>query len=181
MPSSIPTDRPIYCDPFTNALRNGKIECALTYSYDGLRFNWAFLSALMSWASTVVAVFMSVPCWLMNTIRFVFTPGGSKAEHFQNQDLVDAALMLHTMRLDGTPAGRGILRTRPLRILGDDLRINVKTSYGRVRVRILNESGQTIPGFGFRDCIPLTGDELFWTPRWQGGTDYGRKTPPVGD
>ncbi|MCK9222275.1 MAG: hypothetical protein M0Q40_06585 [Limnochordia bacterium] len=118
---------------------------------------------------------MSVPCWLMNTIRFVFTPGGSKAEHFQNQDLVDAALMLHTMRLDGTPAGRGILRTRPLRILGDDLRINVKTSYGRVRVRILNESGQTIPGFGFRDCIPLTGDELFWTPRWQGGRTMGEK------
>ncbi|MDD4518962.1 MAG: hypothetical protein PHH90_10785, partial [Limnochordia bacterium] len=23
------------------------------------------------------------------------------------------------------------------------------------------------------DCIPLTGDELFWTPRWQGGRTMG--------
>ena len=44
-----------------------------------------------------------------------FYSGASKAEHFQNQDLADAALMLHTMRLDGfvylaTPSGRGTLR-----------------------------------------------------------------------
>jgi hypothetical protein len=111
-----------------------------------------------------------------NRIRFY--SGGSKAEHFQNQELDDAALMMHEMRLDGfmylaTPSGRGYLRTRPLHILGNDLRINARAPWGGIRVRILDEKGAVLPGFDFSDCGRLQGDELFWSPRWGGTRTFG--------
>jgi hypothetical protein len=168
----------IYCDPGTNALPNGVIECYLAYSYDGRNFNRAFHKPLIAknelgehGGGCIYTSSMLID--ENNTIRFY--SGGSKAEHFQNQTLTDAALMLHTMRLDGfvyfsTPSGKGSLITRPFFITGDDLRINVRTPWGGVRVRILDEKGKPLPGFGYEDCASMTGDQLFWTPRWKGGT-----------
>ena len=86
--------------------------------------------------------------------------------------------MLHTLRLDGfaymrTPSGKGCLRTRALYIKGDDLRINARSPFGAIRVRVLDENCQEIRGYGFDDCTPLVGDELFWTPTWKGGKTIG--------
>jgi hypothetical protein len=108
-----------------------------------------------------------------HTIRFY--SGGSKAQHFQRQDLNDAALIMHTLRLDGfmyltPPAGRGSLRTRPFRVTGDDLRINVRSPFAETRARMIDHEGKPIEGFDYDDCTPLVGDELFWTPQWRGGT-----------
>jgi hypothetical protein len=79
------------------------------------------------------------------------------------------------MRLDGfiyfaTPSGKGSLTTRPFFITGDDLRINVRSPWGGVRARILDEKSQPLAGFGYEDCTKMTGDHLFWTPKWKGGT-----------
>jgi hypothetical protein len=171
----------IYCDPATNGLPNGPIDCVLTYSYDGRVFNRAYHKPFIRrnelgehGGGCVYAGSMLVD--ENHTIRFY--SGGSKAEHFQDQSLADAALMLHTMRLDGfaylaTPAGRGRLRTRPFFITGDDLRINARSPWGGIRARILDENAQDLPGFSFDDCEPLFGDELFWSPRWKGGKHFG--------
>jgi hypothetical protein len=167
----------ILCDPNTHMLPNGSIDCDLAYSYDGEHFNRTFHNAFIDrnelgchGGGCIYVASMLVD--ENNQIRFY--SGGSRAEHYQNQNLTDAALMLHTLRLDGfvymaTPAGKGYLRTRPLCINGPDLRINARSPYGGIRVRVLDEKGVEIPGYGFNDCVPLLGDELFWTPRWKGG------------
>jgi len=171
----------IYCDPATNALPNGAIDCKLVYSYDGNHFNRTFRepfierNELGEHGGGCIYV-SSMLVTQDHQIRFY--SGGSKAEHFQNQTLKDAALMLHTLRLDGfvylaTPSGKGRLRTRPLYITGDDLRINARSPYGGIRVRILDENAREIPGYGFDECHALQGDELFWTPTWSGGKTIG--------
>jgi hypothetical protein len=171
----------IYCDPTTNSLANGPIDCELVYSYDGNHFNRTNHKPFIKrnplgehGGGCIYTGAMLVDP--ENTIRFY--SGGSKAEHFQNQELIDAALMLHTLRLDGfvyisTVAGKGSIRTRPLYINGNDLRINARSPFGEVRVQIIDENGYVLPGFSFSECHPLTGDELFWTPAWKDGKTFG--------
>lgn len=171
----------IYCDPFTHVLPNGAVDCHLCYSYDGEHFNRCFREPFIPvnrlgehGGGCVYTSSMVVD--EDDNIRFY--SGGSKAEHFQNQHLTDAALMMHRMRLDGfmyfaTPSGRGTLRTRPMYINGDDLRINVKSPWGRVRVRILDEKGEVLEGYDFDDCAGFTGDELYWRPIWKGNKTFG--------
>lgn len=171
----------IYCDPTTNSLPNGPIDCELVYSYDGNHFNRTNHKTFINrnelgehGGGCIYTGSMLVD--QNNQLRFY--SGASKAEHFQNQDLNDAALMLHKLRLDGfaymaTPSGKGHMRTRPLYIHGNDLRVNARSPYGEIRVCILDENAKELPGFGFDDCIPLTGDELFWTPKWKDGKTFG--------
>ncbi len=171
----------IYCDPASHALANGKINCELVYSYDGKHFNRTFRRPFIDnpeLGDHGGGCIYTGSMMIDENNRIRFYSGGSKAEHFQNQELDDAALMMHDLRLDGfmylaTPSGRGYLRTRPLHILGDDLRINARAPWGGIRVRILDEKGVVLPGFDYSDCQPLKGDELFWSPRWGGTRTFG--------
>ncbi len=167
----------IYGDPTSLALPNGPLDCELAYSYDGFVFNRTTHKPFIKrnelgdhGGGCIYTGSMLVD--ENNVIRFY--SGGSKAEHFQNQTLKDAALMLHTLRLDGffyfaTYAGKGTMRTKAMRIVGDELKINARSPFGQIRLRIIDEKGQVIPGYDFDDCIPLQGDELFWQPMWKGG------------
>ncbi len=171
----------IHCDPNTHKLPNGAMDCDLVYSYDGNHFNRTFHKAFIErnelgehGGGCIYVGSMLID--ENNQIRFY--SGGSKAEHYQNQNLTDAALMLHTLRLDGfmyleTPSGKGYLRTRPLYIKGNDLRINARSPFGGIRVQVLDEKGEIIPGYSFDECYPLVGDELFWSPTWQGNKTIG--------
>lgn len=166
----------IFCDPASNGLPNGTIDCDLAYSYNGTTFNRTFFKPFIGrnelgehGGGCVYTGAMFVDD--NDVIRFY--SGGSKAEHFQNQELVDAALMLHTLRLDGfmylaTPSGKGSLRTKEFRIKGDTLKINVKTPFGGVRAQILDEKRQPMEGFTFEDCEIFVGDSLQWSPNWDG-------------
>jgi len=171
----------IYCDPASDMLPNGAIDCELVYSYDGDHFNRTTHEPFIPCnelgehgGGCIYTGSMLVD----ESDQIRFYSGASKAEHFQNQHLKDAALMMHSLRLDGfmylaTPSGKGCLRTRALYIQGDDLRINARSPYGGLRVRLLDEKGDELPGFGFDNCIPLLGDELFWSPVWKGGKTFG--------
>jgi hypothetical protein len=114
-----------------------------------------------------------------------FYSGGSKAEHFIDQTLNDAALMMHTLRLDGffryeSYCLQGRVMTRRVVFTGNgDLRINARAPHGEVRARILTTRGESVPGYDFADCRPLVGDEIFWNPRWTSGrriADLDKKT-----
>lgn len=167
----------IYCHQQTMGLANGPIDIGLTYSYDGSHFNRASYDAFIPrnplgehGGGCIYSSCMFVD--KENTVRIY--SGGSKAEHFQNQNLADAALMLHKLRLDGfmyleSVSRTANLRTKWLRITGDQLKINVKCPFGSARVQIVDENGIPLPGFTFDDCEPFTGDELFWQPQWKGG------------
>ena len=91
--------------------------------------------------------------------------------HIQGTDL--GALVMHRLRLDGftyleSVGGPGILGTRPLFWRSGEPRLNVQSGQG-VRVQVTDVQGQTIEGYGFDDCEPFSGDELFWEPRWKNG------------
>jgi hypothetical protein len=173
----------LYCRPTDDLAgvkgRGGPIDCSLAYSLDGKHFQRATFDAFIPCNERGEhgggAVYTG--CFALDEdggqVRFY--SGGSKAEHFLDQTLSDAALMLHTMRLDGffrfeSYALRGHVMTRTLRFTGDgDLRLNVRAPHGQIRVRITDPGGRSIPGYDHADCVPLVGDELFWTPVWTSG------------
>lgn len=155
----------------------GPIDCGLAYSYGGDSFNRVFHEAFIErnergehGGGCIYVSSMVVDS--RNVVRFYSS--GSKAEHFRNQNLKDAALMLHTMRLDGfvyleSYSTRARLTTRGLVFKSPDLRINVRAPYGCLKVQVLDESGRPVEGLTFEDAVPFTGDELFHRPLWSSG------------
>ncbi len=159
--------------------RGGPIDCSLAYSMDGKHFQRATYDAFIPRPELGQhgSGCIYTGCFAVDEeageIRFY--SGGSKAEHFIDQTLSDAALMLHTLRLDGffryeSHCLRGSVMTRRIRFTGDsDLRLNVRAPHGQVLVRILEPGGTSVRGFDFSDCVPLVGDEIAWVPKWTSG------------
>ena len=157
----------------------GPIDCSLTYSYTGDGFNRAFHRPFIGrnergehGGGSIYVSSMVVD--QEHTIRFY--SGGSKAEHFGNQHLTDAALMLHTLRLDGfvyleSYSTRGRVTVRGVTVRGPELKINLQVPFGSARVQILDETGVPVPGLSFDEAVPFTGDELFHEPQWSSGKD----------
>ncbi len=89
------------------------------------------------------------------------------------------------LRLDGfvsVEAGEseGQFITPPMRFKGARLVLNVKTkASGSVRVGLLDDKDNPIPGRGTEDCVPITGDHVACTVSWQenNGLEYLEKTP----
>ncbi len=168
----------LHCHPVRGVHKGygGGIDCALAYSLDGWHFNRATHGAFIErnprgehgggclyTGAMVVA----------DGKEIRFYSGGSKTEHFIDQDLDDAALTLHTLRLDGffhlESRVRGRVMTRLLIFSGGDLRLNVRAPYGRVRVQFRDENEVPLPGYTLDECVPFKGDELYWRPEWTSG------------
>lgn len=103
-----------------------------------------------------------------------FYSGGSKAEHFQGQNIEDADLLLHELRRDGffyleIHAMTGKVMMRCVDFDWDGLSLNVRTPYGRVRVQLSEAQGKPIEGFAFDDCVPFQGDCTEYQPVWISG------------
>jgi hypothetical protein len=87
-----------------------------------------------------------------------------------------ARLRRGALRLDGfvsVNAGYrgGSLVTRPLRFRGGELVINYATSAaGSVRVELVDEAGQSIPGRGLAESREMYGDEIEATVGWRDGS-----------
>ena len=84
----------------------------------------------------------------------------------------NCAIGLATLRKDGfasleAGADPGILTTRALLGLEGRLRINADASRGSIRVEVLNEAGEVVPGYGRDQCEPIRGDGIDQTVRWQ--------------
>jgi hypothetical protein len=169
--------------------RGGPIDCSLAYSLDGKHFQRATYDAFIPRPELGEhgGGCLYTGCFAVDEdageIRFY--SGGSKAEHFIDQTLNDAALMMHTLRMDGffryeSYCLQGSVMTRRVVFTGDSaLRINARAPHGEVRVRILTTGGASVPGYDFSDCRPLVGDQVNWTPEWTSGkrvADLDRKT-----
>ena len=84
----------------------------------------------------------------------------------------DRTLGLATLRRDGFVSrdagpGGGRLLTRTLTINGELLTVNANVR-GELKVRVLDERGQPLPGFDLTDMQPLKGDAVAHRVRWQG-------------
>ena len=62
----------------------------------------------------------------------------------------------------------GSVLTRPFRIPGKRLFVNVAAAEGELRAALVNASGEPIEGFGIDDCRPIRGDQQRVEVTWQG-------------
>ena len=153
----------------------GRTDCQLAYSYNGWHFQRTLREPFMPNAptgelgsGTMRPISMIVDD--EQTIRIYSS--ASKLEHgyhIWGRDL--GGLLMHRLRLDGfmyleSAGGPGILGTRPLFWRSGEPRLNVQSGH-EVRVQVTDAQGKTIEGYGFEDCEPFSGDELFWEPRWK--------------
>jgi hypothetical protein len=54
---------------------------------------------------------------------------------------------------------------------GDKIEINARTTRGGGVEVELRAKGKTLEGFGFTDCVPFRGDEVWATCRWKNKSD----------
>ena len=87
---------------------------------------------------------------------------------------------LATLRLDGfvcleAKDAPGTIVTKPFRLAGNTLQINVNAEFGEISVEVLDAAGKPIPGFSASDAATYKGvDELRLKPLWKGDTDLSK-------
>ena len=87
------------------------------------------------------------------------------------------AVCLAVLRLDGflsLAAGDepSTLVTRPFKLRGDKLLVNVDAGAGEVAVGVLDEAGRPLAGYAGREAASaLRIDQVRWQPRWKGHPD----------
>ncbi|MEN8251826.1 MAG: hypothetical protein ABFS32_23095, partial [Bacteroidota bacterium] len=86
----------------------------------------------------------------------------------------------YSLRLDGfasvnAPYSGGEMITKPLIFKGDEVHINFATSAaGFIKVEILDEHGNIIPGFELENSTEIIGDEIERNVTWKGKPDLRR-------
>jgi hypothetical protein len=103
--------------------------------------------------------------------RMLFYYSGWKKEHGASDN--EAAIGLATLPLDRFVSmepkmDSGSLTTKPFKLEGDRLLTNVETRGGELRIEVLNEDGDTIPGYEAASCVPITTDALRAEVQWRG-------------
>jgi len=99
---------------------------------------------------------------------------GSKERHDGSREY---AIGLATLRLDGLVSltakdEPGNLMTRPFKLVGSQLEINVDAKNGQVQLEILDANGMPIPGFSHSEAAMIKGvDQLQLKPTWKSYTD----------
>jgi len=71
---------------------------------------------------------------------------------------------------------QGTMLTPPVVFLGKGMTVNAKID-GRLRVRLLDDTGKPLPGFDADDCEPIQGDGLALPVRWKGSMAALRGRP----
>ena len=69
--------------------------------------------------------------------------------------------------LDAEETG-GFLLTKPLKMAGDRLFLNLQAPAGEAHVEVLDETGRAVPGFGLDDSAAAGGDQVRVAASWKG-------------
>lgn len=92
---------------------------------------------------------------------------GHKVNRFEERQ-IGLVKMKRDRYVGWFPVKRGTLRTRPLLLEATDLRVNVwAPDSGKLRVRVLDETGAPIPGYDFEDGASITGDHIESQVTWK--------------
>lgn len=103
---------------------------------------------------------------------------GHKINRFEERQI--GLLRIKRDRYVARQAGAdgGSLRTPPVVIEGDTVTLNVDASNGgEVRVQLLDEKGNVIPGFAFDDCRTIGEDAVEAPVQWKGQASAIRNKP----
>ena len=85
------------------------------------------------------------------------------------------AFGLATMRLDGFVSVEaegfmeGVLVTRPHHWHAKEVRVNVHSLHGGLKVQLQDEMGHAFAGFGDEDCTSICADAINEVVKWRGG------------
>ncbi|MCA9426989.1 MAG: hypothetical protein KC994_18050, partial [Candidatus Omnitrophica bacterium] len=90
--------------------------------------------------------------------------GSGQRRCFRTRQRLDGFVSLDA----GSETGR--LRTLPFVFEGQHLELNL-ISNGEVRVALLDEGGDPIPGFTLTDCDPIQTDEVSHRVTWNGNSN----------
>ncbi len=163
-----------------NAFWGGKIDSQLTFSRDGRHFHRTLRDPLIPIAEPGdfgAGSIMPTSLIIDDDQSIRIYSSSSKREHGLNLPSWEAgsgALLMHKLRLDGfmyleSAGGSGMLGTRPITWNSGEVRLNVQAPGGEARVQVTDPGRQLIEGYSFSDCLPFSGDDLFWEPQWKDG------------
>ncbi len=83
------------------------------------------------------------------------------------------AVCLAVLRRDGfislDAAGEGTVLTKPLKLSGERLFLNLDAADGEARVEILDVNGKALTGYSLDDALPVTGDGVRLAVAWKSG------------
>ena len=155
----------------------GKIYVEVASSHDGMHWTReegdrpAILELGPSGAWDDSMVFTSThPLVEGDTLRLYY--GGFDDTHAQESNW-HAKIGLATLRKDGfasldAGSATGTLMTKRLVGLEGPLHVNYRTTGGWLKVEVLDETGQVIPGYEEEECNPLQGDSIDELVTWSG-------------
>jgi len=156
----------------------GTIDCELAYSYDGLCWNRTdrrpFLGPTEPGTYGCGSLYPHSMVVEEHQIRIYSC--GTLVDHSIEEPPKGyqsvGALLVHQLRRDGFAyleprAGWGQVTMRCVRPKDGKITINFCAPFGEVLAQISDPQGRPIPGYGFGDCVPLTGDELAAPLKWK--------------
>ena len=115
--------------------------------------------------------------WVQPAINIVTWNGkhwiyyaGARERHDVNGSR-PASIGLATLRLDGfsffkAKNDSGFVETRPFKLVGESLQVNADAGNGKLRVEVLDRSGEPVDGLSAAECHPITTDGLRHGIRW---------------
>ena len=169
----------------------GKVDAALTYSYDGIVWNRASSEPMVERPMPPEFGFTTIYFSNMNESpdgkEWILAAGGCRTDHgwgfkpaYPDSELSDFVkehgnnqIMFYKIRKHGF-AGmesyglKARLWMKRMRLEGPDLSFNLCAPTGTVRFRIIDpETFKPYSGFDFDDCIPFSGDNTEARPVWK--------------
>ncbi|NIA06088.1 MAG: hypothetical protein GWP14_00365 [Actinobacteria bacterium] len=169
-------------DEIGPAKNAGKVNCQLTYSYDGLNWNRSLREPFVpNRAEGEFGGGCVYPSSLIEapdgTLR-VYSPG-TLYEHQgsdKGEKIIDCAALSYRLRKDGfvklkADLARGRLITKRLKLNDPAMSLNVCAPSGQVSVQISDMEGKPLQGYRFEDCQEFSGDDVEWKPRWRDHKD----------
>ena len=169
----------------------GKVDAALTYSYDGIIWNRASTEPMVDRPAPPDYGFTTIYFSNMNESpggkEWILAAGGSRTDHgwgfkpaYPDSELSDYVkengnnrLLFYKIRKHGF-AGmesyglKAKLQMKRMRLEGPKLSFNICAPTGTVRYRLINpDNFLPYEGFDFDNCTPFTGDDIELIPQWE--------------
>ena len=133
------------------------------------------------WDRFVIMLTGAPPIRVGDKLYIYYRGMASRHKPYTGKDVpeqVGGGLGLAMLRLDGFASldasyDGGRVTTKPFRTHGRQLRVNAKADSGRLRVEVLDNSGQALPGFGLDDCRMMQVDRVDEPVRWKANSSLG--------
>jgi hypothetical protein len=126
------------------------------------------VGAIGEWDRFIVMLTGAPPVRVGDKLHIYYRGMATRHRPYEGKDSPfgqGGGLGLATLRADGFASldasfDGGRVTTKPFRTQGRELRVNAKADFGRLRVEVLGDSDQALPGFGRDDCRVMHTDRV---------------------